>query len=133
MFIEKIYDKPRTQYELFVNAFCKVDGWRYADKEKVATAALSRWDEMKLKKSEDFHRTVQEYIASAPKPKYKQTTLNFVRLPVSEPICQPIPVTPTPSSLPPIIDLLDAVDNPEKNELASPVFDVRRVEKYLAT
>ena len=147
----KIYANPKTQYERFVNAFCKIEGWKYGNREKMTQKAAEKWKI--IKKDENFQKTVQEYISSAPESKYKQKVLSFTRV---------VPATdkgkitgtgslsgnsganiestfaPQPESsalslvvtVPPIPDVLNAVEDPDTNNPS--VFDFRRVATFLA-
>ena len=72
------FKNPRTQYERFVNAFAQHERGKYGSTEELGKKAADKWKEFNEK--ENFHETVELFIASAPKPKYRQTKLSFSRV-----------------------------------------------------
>ena len=135
--MEKIYGNPRTQYERFVNAFCKIDGWKYVGKQAVSEKAAEKWK--LLKSDENFQQTVSNYIKSAPVSKLKQSTLKFsTRAPSSGSsskttdsvvdVVENASLSESPSQM--SSDVLDAVEDPKENNPG--VFDTRRVAKFMA-
>ena len=66
-----IYEKPRTLYERFVNVYCRHEKM-FSTKEQLTKSAGMKWKKIKGNREE-----VERYISTAPKPKHKQTKLNF--------------------------------------------------------
>ena len=131
-----IYKNPWTLYEKFVNAFC-IKEKHYPNREELTKEASVKWHE--IKDNTDY---VNEYIASAPKPKYHQMRLQFTQIATSPAVVvgsdaasnnrSSLPSSKASSSnsryLPGLNDIVTA---PVDSSLSKPNdFEVRKVAKY---
>ena len=137
------FKNPRTQYERFVNAFAQHERGKYGSTEEVRKKVADKWKEFNEK--ENFYETVELFIASAPKPKYRQTKLIFSRVASSSSATEekadtsivststPVTITlhedPLPQQQEPVPDVL--LSDPSNEQHPPAIIDARRVASFL--